>query len=200
MENEYSIYKVINTITGAIIYVGQTRQGIDYRFSQHKSDKTSAIYDVMHSYGLENFVVAEVEKASTQLEADQKEVYWTMYYSKQYNLYNRAVGNFRNGIDSIKTENVTFTGKKYRTDCYCDPARYNYSNLDVEAHKKEYDERVEEKNKADEKRKEIKLQARAERKLAHLKQDAERLSQLEDLRAEQEEQELKEFYEENQGV
>jgi hypothetical protein len=191
MKNGYSIYKVVNTITGAIIYVGQTRKGIDNRFQQHKSDKTSAIYNVMNDYGLENFVVAEIEKASTQLEADQKEVYWTMYYSKQYNLYNRAVGNFRNGIESIKTKNVTYTGQQYRTDCYCDPARYNYSNLDIETYKEESEKRINERNKADEKRKEIKLEEKAGRKLAKLKQNAEKLMQLEDLRAELK---IKEFY------
>ena len=105
---------------------------ITERLNDHATDKTSAIYDVISKYGKDNFTISLIDTAENQLEADQKEVYWTLHINQKYALYNKAIGNFKQGFkgEVIKeNKNVTFTGKKYRTDCYCDPARYNYSEV-----------------------------------------------------------------------
>lgn len=74
------IYVITNKINGKQ-YVGQTSNTIQQRFKEHlytakrnEQTRQSPIYRAMRKYGIENFIIKELEKCSAE-EADEKEIY-----------------------------------------------------------------------------------------------------------------------------
>ena len=68
------IYKITNLLNGKI-YIGQTKQKIEYRFLQH-SKANSPLGQAMRECGLENFTVEIIEHCENQAELNEREKFW----------------------------------------------------------------------------------------------------------------------------
>ena len=88
------IYLISNTINSKK-YVGQTTQTLRARWSDHVYNskhltRVRAIHLAMRKYGVENFIIEQIDSAETQEELNEKEKYWIKYYDcvspKGYNL------------------------------------------------------------------------------------------------------------------
>lgn len=91
------IYKITNLINNKI-YVGQTKKSIYIRFNEHKKNaqdfidgvkdfSSSRLYCAMKHYGIEKFVISQIEECQTD-ELNTREKYWINYY----NSTNKDVG------------------------------------------------------------------------------------------------------------
>lgn len=74
------IYKITNTVNNKI-YVGKTTQTIEQRFKEHKKNvkadtKQSKLYSAMKHYGVNNFIIEELDTATSTEELNEKEKYW----------------------------------------------------------------------------------------------------------------------------
>ena len=73
------IYKTTD-LTNNKIYIGQTNETIEKRFKRHmgyqKDDHDTKFYRAVRKYGTENFYIEQIDKATTQDELDEKELYW----------------------------------------------------------------------------------------------------------------------------
>ena len=68
------IYKITNLLNGKI-YIGQTKQKIEYRFLQH-SKANSPLGQAMRDCGLENFTIEIIEHCENQAELNEREKFW----------------------------------------------------------------------------------------------------------------------------
>ena len=90
------IYKITNTINNKI-YIGQTVQHVSSRYSRHKynakSGESGALYSAMRKYGIDNFLVEEIDGANSISELNYKEKHYIEYLnSKSPNGYNIKEG------------------------------------------------------------------------------------------------------------
>lgn len=122
------IYKITNQINGKM-YVGKTEDTIENRFKEHCRDykkernEKRPLYDAMNKYGVENFIIEEVEKVDNAL-LGEREQYWISYYDTYHNGYNATKGGDGKRLFDydliIKTyqelQNVTKTAEL----CHCD--------------------------------------------------------------------------------
>lgn len=98
------IYKITNKINNKI-YIGQVYNKTIYdRFARHCKEANpkskSYIGRAIHKYGPENFVVEEIDNATSLKELNEKEIYWIAYY----NSTNRDIGyNLTKGGDGGNT-------------------------------------------------------------------------------------------------
>lgn len=79
------IYKITNTINGKI-YIGQVyNKSIEARFDRHiKSafpENPMLIDKAIYKYGKENFIVEQIDIATTIKELNEKEKYWIKFYN-----------------------------------------------------------------------------------------------------------------------
>lgn len=91
MAHIYCITNVINNKR----YVGKTTQDIEERFREHcrdsKRDRCNKrpLYDAMNKYGIENFIVEELEYVEDESLLSEREIYWIQelqtYGSNGYN-------------------------------------------------------------------------------------------------------------------
>lgn len=89
------IYKITNKINNKV-YIGQVyNKSIYDRFDRHVKEANpnsrSYIDRAINKYGVENFVVEQIDEASSLEELNQKEIYWIKFYNstdhtKGYNL------------------------------------------------------------------------------------------------------------------
>ena len=98
---KYYIYKIINT-TNNKVYIGKT-YNITKRFNAHiknaKNKVNRRLYDAINKYGIENFVIEQIEECSEQ-NANSREIYWIDFY----NSTNKNFGyNMTNGGDGGNT-------------------------------------------------------------------------------------------------
>lgn len=78
------IYKITNIINNKI-YIGKTEETVEIRFLEHLSavkvgKKKTKLYSAMKHYGVENFIVEEIDSADSRPELNEKEKYWIAYY------------------------------------------------------------------------------------------------------------------------
>ena len=75
------IYKVTNDINEKV-YIGQTAFSIEERFAEHCKDrfqeksKHRPLYNAMNKYGVENFIVEELEYIKDDNKLSEREIYW----------------------------------------------------------------------------------------------------------------------------
>jgi group I intron endonuclease len=92
------VYCIENKIDGKK-YVGITRGEIERRFKQHKTitktkndSNKSHIHNAMALYGIENFIVYELDYAETKEELFEKEKHWIKKLDTKNNGYNETDG------------------------------------------------------------------------------------------------------------
>ena len=78
------IYK-ITCLKNNKIYIGQTTKTIEERFAQHKNAAiknllNTHLCNAMKKYGVDNFIIEQIDTANTQEELTEKEYYWINYY------------------------------------------------------------------------------------------------------------------------
>ena len=92
------VYCIENKLDGKK-YIGVTKGEINRRFKQHKqitNNKNSSyknhIHKAMAMYGIENFIVYEIDKADTKEDLFEKEKYWIKKLDTKNNGYNETDG------------------------------------------------------------------------------------------------------------
>lgn len=121
------IYKIVNNVNGKI-YIGQTINTINARFSAHKSaskkiDKREcALYRAMRKYGVNSFSISEVKKyASDSKESlmtllNEKEIFWIENFNSYLNGYNETIGGENvSQKNSVSVDQYTLDGKFIKT-------------------------------------------------------------------------------------
>ena len=90
------IYKITNKINGKV-YIGQTKQPVYTRWSQHKCrSKTgnSKINRAIRKYGYENFTIETIDNAENYEELNKKEIMWIKQYDCIKGGYNIEEGGW----------------------------------------------------------------------------------------------------------
>lgn len=111
------IYKITNKINGKI-YIGQTIYTISKRWNDHissantNSSKSMIIYNAMRKYGIDNFLIDEVEcidaVTSDKLfeKLNEREIHYiSIYNSLKPNGYNCTEGGYNNSPDCKRIVN-----------------------------------------------------------------------------------------------
>lgn len=89
------IYKITNLINKKV-YIGQTQRTIQQRWSEHlknglnKENKSSCnyhLYNAMRKYGIEHFIIEEIEFCDNE-QLDTREMFWI----KEYESFNPDIG------------------------------------------------------------------------------------------------------------
>jgi len=88
------IYKITN-IQNNKVYIGQTIRPIKDRFHRHINDAMNNILDThfaraIRKYGKDNFIIEEIDSATSQDELNKLEQYWIQYYNSVENGYNET--------------------------------------------------------------------------------------------------------------
>lgn len=94
----WCIYKITN-ILNLKIYIGITKRSLHKRFNEHKSCKKSAISKAINKYGIDNFLIEQIDNAETLSEALAKET----FYINQFESFVRKKG-YNIEINSISGE------------------------------------------------------------------------------------------------
>lgn len=90
------IYLITNKINNKK-YVGKTTQSIEKRWEEHISDSKKErceirpLYRAIRKYGIENFIIKEIEKGSADI-LSEREQYWIQYYNTYEDGYNATLG------------------------------------------------------------------------------------------------------------
>ena len=90
------IYKIENKINGKI-YIGKTLKTIEERWREHCKDfqrercEKRPLYSAMNKYGIENFIIEEVEQCEESI-LSEREKYWIEYYGSFKYGYNATIG------------------------------------------------------------------------------------------------------------
>lgn len=77
------IYKITNKINNKI-YIGKTKNSIHSRWVNHvwisntKKQLTTKLHRAIHKYGVQNFIIEEIEKCLLE-DLDKREIYWIKY-------------------------------------------------------------------------------------------------------------------------
>jgi len=92
------VYCIENIIDGKK-YVGITQQTIEQRYKAHlshtrneKSTNRKYLHNAMSKHGVDNFIVYELDNATTKEELYEKEVHWIDKLDTKTNGYNLTVG------------------------------------------------------------------------------------------------------------
>ena len=83
----FIIYKITNLINNKI-YIGQTTETLAQRFKRHcgyQLNDNTYLHRAMKKYGVENFIIEQIDEANNQNDLDELELYWMDYY-KSYDV------------------------------------------------------------------------------------------------------------------
>ncbi len=92
------------------IYVGQTRMGLELRFSGHCKKSTyskgkSLIANAIQKYGKDNFSVLQIDTAISLDELNDKETYWINFYNcTDRNIGYNLMSGGRNSVHSKESK------------------------------------------------------------------------------------------------
>lgn len=73
------IYKITNKINGKV-YIGQTVRSLNERICEHLRKKKSLVSKAIHKYGLDNFIIEQIDHAHSINELNTKEQHWIDFY------------------------------------------------------------------------------------------------------------------------
>lgn len=113
------IYKITNKLNSKI-YIGQTIQSLQKRWSHHCNDKKRCcrkLANAIVKYGPENFTIEQIDVACTREELDVKEIYWIKHYDsmnpdKGYNLLGGGNKNHVVGEETRRLLGLASRGRK----------------------------------------------------------------------------------------
>ena len=107
------IYCITNLINNKR-YVGKTTQSIQERFQEHCKDSRKGrcekrpLYDAMNKYGIENFIVEELEQVKDENLLSEREIYWIKelgtYGSNGYNASKEEMALFYTIIVKLQNQ------------------------------------------------------------------------------------------------
>ena len=113
------IYKITNLINNKI-YIGKTSlPTIEERFKEHIHDSIKQrnekrpLYDAMNKYGIENFIIEEIEKVENDEIASEREKYWIKNFNSYIGFQNSNGYNATLGGDSRRLYNYEELAKAY---------------------------------------------------------------------------------------
>lgn len=129
----YGIIYKITCLVNNKIYIGQTEQKMNERFSQHFYDAQRAnhynkFYNAIKKYGRDNFIIEKIDEAYTLKELNEKEQYWIGYYnSDSRNGYNTCSGGKAHFTytEELKKRLAKASGK----EVYCFETKKVYESL-----------------------------------------------------------------------
>lgn len=111
------IYKIENKINGKV-YIGQTIQKLSRRIAGHvcPGNKYISVIDkAIKKYGIENFLISQIDHADSIDELNEKEIYWIKYYNcivpNGYNIEKGGKNSPKSDLTKRKIS-VSNTGKK----------------------------------------------------------------------------------------
>lgn len=83
------VYKIFNKINWKV-YIGITTCKLSKRFNEHKCEANKEspslpLHRAIKKYGVDNFIVAQIDCANTREELQEKEIYWISYYESNNN-------------------------------------------------------------------------------------------------------------------
>ena len=90
------IYKITNQLNNKV-YIGKTVGTIEKRWNEHCKDYTRRkhenrpLYSAMLKYGIENFLIEEIEECSVEI-LNEREKYWIEYFGSFKYGYNATIG------------------------------------------------------------------------------------------------------------
>ena len=128
------IYKITNTINEKS-YIGKTERDIKTRWDEHirhsKSLPHIPLYRAMNKYGIENFIIEEVEECSTEL-INERERYWVTFYDTYFSGYNCTLGG-EGSLLKISEEEIQEIITRYksgeRLDYLCKEFHHDYETI-----------------------------------------------------------------------
>ena len=88
------IYRIVNKINNKV-YIGKTYGTIEQRWKSHLQDSKKSseqhrpLYRAFKKYGIENFLIEEIEETSIP---EEREKYWIETYGSFHNGYNATIG------------------------------------------------------------------------------------------------------------
>ena len=98
------VYKITNKVNGKV-YIGQTSETLQKRFSRHMGyqalEHDTKFYRAVRKYGKDNFTIEQIDTAKTQKELDEKEVKWIKYYNSVEEGYNSNDRQGKVGGDTL---------------------------------------------------------------------------------------------------
>jgi group I intron endonuclease len=88
------IYKITNKINGKV-YIGQTCKPIKHRWLRHQHSTSGCVRlrDAIAEYGVDSFLVEEVEVCQNSVDAMNRECYWIEFYDSMNIGYNMKMGS-----------------------------------------------------------------------------------------------------------
>ena len=105
------IYKITNCVNGKC-YIGQTKQSLKTRWSQHKRSAklgVTTLYCAIQKYGIENFYIECLQEYTIE-ELDTLEIYWIAKFNSYKDGYNATPGG------KYMPDKVKFRKRVYNPD------------------------------------------------------------------------------------
>ena len=105
-----NIYQITNECNGKR-YVGQTKQTLRKRFTQHKCKSRNKsyrhpLYDSIRKYGIENFTISLLEECDYDIR-DERETWWVSHLNPEYNLTEGGGGGDTFSMRTSESQDVT---------------------------------------------------------------------------------------------
>ena len=91
------IYKITNILNGKM-YIGKTSSTVEARWKEHQEDATCRskehrpLYSAIQKYGVNNFIIEQIEEVPNDVIACEREIFWIEYYGSFKNGYNATIG------------------------------------------------------------------------------------------------------------
>ena len=79
------VYKMINTVNDKF-YIGITTRNIKERLRGHRHKSNPYLQNAMRKYGKENFIIEQIDTATSEAELDEKERYYIKKLKPHYNM------------------------------------------------------------------------------------------------------------------
>ena len=125
------IYKITNEVNGKV-YIGQTTKTLQWRWKHHCNIKSGCTYlkNALNKYGIENFIIEQIDSAETQEELNKKEVYWIEHYNSLVpNGYNLTTGGEHPAFTNVTRKKLSESRKGKKPHAFDDNFKKKISDI-----------------------------------------------------------------------